>query len=347
MIKFKLSLAVWISVVVALCGCQSVHSLRQPSSVQYQYDLSKVNLLKWAAQNRILFQIPDASFADVSATTLQDNCQVLREPAWSQAVFTTLETLKKNPAIQNKIHVVQIKKADKPGLSISKDLDGLTYLTVNYAQHEVQKPITNTSQIPCDDKANHHVGEMLTISTYELPTQAQLIKTVKELPTRSMPDRWKFNTAFLNRLAEQMTILRFSTDLGFERAADGKSFFVQFLKEQAQATKTQNLEAFKYWLNEIAQRSHAGSYLKIMALVPDKDLGYGMGVTADSKTLAYPFLSYTSQEGKFTYTSLNQLDHCLEKLSARYKRGLASIRSNYSTQPDTFLYPGYICHTGN
>ena len=333
--------------LMALIGCQSPISLRLPSSSQFEYDSGKVHLLKWAAQNRVLFQIQDPVFNDVASSQVQETCKTLKEPAWTQAVFNVLETMKKNSALQNKVHIVELKKGDSPNVEVSKDLDGLTYLIVSYSTTEKKSTITDVSQIPCDNKTTLYIGEQLTQTSFDLPSTANVSKMLKELPARTNPDRWNFNTEFLKALADKMTILKFSPDLGFEKTAEGQPFFAQFLNEQAEAIKSKKFQAFDYWLNEIAQRSHSGSYLKIMALIPDKQLSYGMGVTQNSKTLAYPFLSYKSQEGKFTYTSLGQLDQCLEELSAKYKRGLASIRSDYSTQADTFLYPGHICKKEN
>ena len=223
----------------------------------------------------------------------------------------------------------------------------MTYLILGYAVSEKKSVVTDISQIPCENKTTHFIGNEITNTDYILPTNIMISKTLTELPIRSNPDRWKFNNEFLVYLAKKMTLLKFSPELGFERSADGQFFLPQFLNEQAEIIRKNQFTAFDYWLNEITQRSHSGSFLKIMALVPDKQLGYGMATTQNSQGLAYPFLSYKSQEGKYTYTSLTQLSHCLEDLSSKYKRGLASIRSDLSNQADTFLYPGHVCHAEN
>lgn len=329
----------------AFLGCQSTSGSREPNSVKYEFDSAKVQLLSWAAQNRIMFQFPDSTFNDVSVSQIQDSCKTLKEPAWSEAVFTTLENLKKNPALQNKIHVIEVKRGETPNVETTKDLDGVTYLVLTYSVSTKKSVITDLAQIPCDNKTSLMMGEELSETNFVLPSPVLISKTLKELPVRAIPDRWKFNIEFLKFLASKMTILRFSADLGFERSADGQFFLSQFLDEQATAVRKNHFTAFDYWLSEITQHSHTGSYLKIMALVQDKQLGYGMGVTENSRGLAYPVLSYKSHDGKYTYTTLNQLNQCLEELSSKYKRGLASIRSDYSTQADSFLYPGHICHS--
>ena len=337
----------FILIFISTLGCQSNLISRQPNNVQYEFDSSKVQLLTWAAQNRIMFQFPDSTFSDVSVSQVQETCKTLKEQAWSEAVFTTLENIKKNVALQNKVHVIEVRRGENPNVETSKDLDGVTYLVLSYSVSEKKTKITDVAQIPCDNKSTLLLGEELTETHFVLPATTAIAKVIKELPARTTPDRWKFNTDFLKFLASKMTLLRFSADLGFERSADGQFFLSQFLDEQAAADKKNHYTAYDYRLTEITQHSHTGSYLKIMALVQDKQLGYGMGTTQNTRGLAYPILSYKSQDGKYTYTSLNQLNQCLEELSSKYKRGLASIRSDYSTQADSFLYPGHICHSEN
>lgn len=347
MLKFKILQALIILSLSTLLACQSTTGSRQPNNVQFEYDTSKVKLLTWAAQNRIMFQFPESTFGDVALVQVKETCKTLKEPVWSQAVFSTLESMKKNVALQNKIHVIEVKRTEKPQVEISKDLDGVTYLILGYTASETKSVIRDISQVPCDTDSALLVGEEKTTKDFNLPAKNLISKVISELPTATTPDRWKFNNDFLIFLAKKMTVLKFTSELGFERSADGHFFFVQFLEEQAQLIGKNQFHSFNFWLSEIAQRSHAGSYLKIVALVSDKQLFYGMAASQQFQGLAFPFLSYKSQDGKYTYTSLNQLNNCLEDLSNKYKRGLASIRSDLSTQADTFLYPGHICHTKN
>ncbi len=347
MLKFKTFQALIVLSFSTLLACQSTTGSRQPNSIQFEYDSAKVKLLTWAAQSRIMFQFPEATFGDVALVQVKETCKTLKEPVWSQAVFSTLESMKKNVALQNKIHVIEVKRAEKPQVEISKDLDGVTYLILGYTASETKSVIRDVSQVPCDSDSALLVGEEKTTKDFNLPAKNIITKALSELPTATTPDRWKFNNDFLVFLAKKMTVLKFTSELGFERSANGQFFLVQFLEEQAQLIGKNQFHSLNFWLSEIAQRSHAGSYLKIVALISDKQLNYGMAASQQSQGLAYPFLSYKSQEGKYAYTSLNKLNSCLDDLSNKYKRGLASIRSDLSTQADTFLYPGHVCHTEN
>lgn len=347
MLKIQILKAMLCALTFALSACQTKSASRAPNSTQFEFDSSKVELLTWAAKNRILFQVSDSSLSDVALVQAEEKCKTVKEPAWTQTAFAALETLKSTAALQNKIHVIEIKKDVSPNVELTKDLDGLTYLILSYSASEKKTLIADLSEIPCDNKTPFSIGEELTHMSFELPTKLMMTKAVKDLPARVTPDRWKFKNEFLLYLAGKMTILRFSAALGFERSATGDFFLSQFLSEQSEAIKKNQLATFDYWLAEISQRSHAGSYLKMLALVQDKQLGYGMKTTLNSQGLAYPFLSYKSEDGKYTYTTLSQLDKCLEDLSNRYKRGLASIRADFSTQPDSFLSPGHVCYVAN
>lgn len=329
--------------LLSALGCQS-SQLRSPSHVSFEFNAEKTQLLTWAAQNKILFLLPDSTFEDVQLTQVQDSCKKLGEPAWSQAVLNTLSQLKKSPSLQNRVHVIEIKHGDSPKVEVTKDLDGVTYLVLSYAKVESKSKISDVSQIPCENKSSLYIGEELTQVSFDLPNQQMIAKTLKELPPRQTPERWKFSSDFLVHLAKKLTILKYTSELGFERAANGDFLLVQFLNEQAQAIKSSQFKSFDYWLAEITQRSHSGSYLKILALVQDKDLPVGVNISEKSRGLAYPFLSYRPQDGSYKYTSLSQLNSCLEQLSFRYKRGLASIRPEYSTTPDSFLTPGHTCY---
>lgn len=314
-----------------------------PSNAQHQFDLDRARMLKWAAKNRILFQFPDATFNDVASSMIDESCKTFSEPAWSKTVFSALDILQKNPSLQNKIHVVEIKRDSIPKSEVTKDLDGLTYLILSYAVIEKKSWVQEPTQRPCFKNTSVESDEEVTKKSIQLPSPIMITKALSPLPTRNNPERWNFKTEFLDYLANKTTILRFSSELGFERSADGQFFMTQFLNEQVETLKKSHLPSLDFWLGEIAQRSHAGSYLKIMELVSNKRLEFGLGTIQNTQGHAFPFLSYKSQDGKYTYTSLIKLENCLQDFSYRYKRRIANIRTDFSTQADSFLFPGYTC----
>lgn len=332
-----------ISISVLFISCQN-SPLRAPNFVKTDFDSNKVTLLKWAARNRILFQMPDSVFTDVKSSSVGSSCKKIGEPAWSEVVYKSLSTLKQNPALHDKIHIVEIKQAQEPSVSTSQDLDGLTYLIIAYARHEKKTPLAKLEQAPCTDKSETLMNQEKVDIQFSYPESQEIVAKVKSLTKRETPDRWKFNTQFLVHLADYLTIFKLNPELTFERSAEGTSFLASFLNEQSNLIAKQNFGTLNFWLNELSVRSHAAGYLKIFNLTKAKELTYGMGFQQDSFGLSFPYLTYKVQDGRYSYPTLTQLDKCLHDLSARYKRSLASISSDISLNSESFLAPGYTCH---
>lgn len=336
----KLLVSLFLSTV--LIACQS-SPVRAPNAVRAQYDSEKVSLLKWAAKNRILFQMTDSVFEDVKTTTVGRNCKKLEAPAWSEIAFNSLSLLKNSPELHDKVHVIDIKKSDEPYVSTSQDLDGVTYLIIGYARVETKSLIGDLSEVPCAERSASYMNEEKLNVSFQFPQNKDVIKAVKELTKREIPDRWKFKTQFLNFLADRLTVFKINPELTFERSAEGTSFLASFLSTQSDMVANQQLDTIDYWLNELSLRSHSAAYLKVFGLAKDKDLNFGMGFQPQSQGHSYPYLTYKVMDGHYTYPSLTELEKCLGELSNRYKRSLASISSDISTHPENFLSPGYSC----
>ncbi len=328
--------------LVFIVACQSKPN-REPNVKNVDFDREKVALLKWAAQQRILFQMSDSVFKDVQIASLDSSCKKLETPAWSEAVFSTLSTLKENRGLHGKVRVIEIKRGEKPYVSTSQDLDGLNYLIIGYAKNERVSLVHDISDVPCGESVNSFMNRKKLTVTFEYPTSQNILSVVQSLKQNEVPDRWKFKTGFLIHLAERLTVFRTNPELSFERSAQGDSFLAAFLNEQDSLVAKSQFSTFEYWLTELSLRSHSASYLKIFTLIKNKELTYGMGSIEGSQGLSYPYLTYRVKDGHYTYPSLSQLDKCLNDLSFRYKRSLASIGSDISTNSDNFLYPGYTC----
>jgi len=332
----------FVILLVGLQACQTSPS-RTPSSAKADFDTEKVGLLKWAAQNRILFQIHNDTFEDVHQSSISNSCKKLASPAWTDVAYKSLEVLKKYPDLQDRIHIIEVKRSSEPAVTTTRDLDGVTYLVVIYSRLEKKSLVGQLDEVPCEEKSGTFLNQELLSVSFDYPSEKAILKAVRELPKRDVPDRWKFKTQFLTYLAERQTIFRINPELTFERSPEGDSFLASFLNAQADLVVKQDFSTFDYWLHELSVRSHSGSYLKFFMLNKDKDLSFGMGSLPESRGLSYPFLTYKVQEGRYTYPTLTQLDRCLSELSSRYRRSLASVNTEISTHPETFLSPGYTC----
>lgn len=328
---------------LVLASCQST-SNREPSSQVTNFDAKKVALLKWAAKNRVLFQVDEKSFQHVTSSVVDTTCGTLGEPAWTELVMMTIETLRQeSKSSKVPVHVVEIRQGLETNVQTSQDLDGLTYLILDYAQKSESSTITDIHQIPCDNRSAALIGQNRTDLSFQLPKPAQIQTAVRKIKPTTPPQRWKFKTQFIETLAERMTLFRLTPDVSFEKSFEGEPLLVYFMNKMAEDTKLGLPQTLGYWLNEINQRSHSGSYLNLFSLHSDRNMSYGIGTYEGSKGLAYPFMSYKIEAGQFLLTDLNQLERCLSDLTSRYRRSLASIGSDISTAPQTFLAPGYSC----
>lgn len=326
-----------------LLSCQSTPD-RLPANQNFTYDMQKVSLLKWAAHNRILVQIHDKSFQHVTRSTVDASCGTLGEPAWSELITLALQTLQqesKKSALA--VHVIDIRPGLEPVVDSSQDLDGLTYLNLEYAEKSESRTITDIHQIPCENRTPTMIGQIRTDLSFQLPKASQIQAHLKKMKPSKTPERWQFKTQFLEALAERLTIFKLTPDVSFEKSFDGQSLIVHFMAKMNEEIKTGWPQTLSYWLNEINQRSHSGSYLNLFSLHSDKGMSYGIGTFDGSQGVAYPFLSYKIDAGRFLLTDLKQLDRCLNDLTMRYRRSLASIGSDISTAPQSFLAPGFSC----
>lgn len=327
--------------LLSLSACQSTVD-RQPNQVTHSFDQKKIASLKWAAKNRILFQIDDKSFQDVAGSKMDNTCETMSQPAWSELIISSIETLQKKSEFKNAIHIVEIKPGSTPLATINQDLDGLTYLTLEYAKSTKPFVVEDPSQVPCENKSPNWIGQTRTDTTFKFPNVQDISNAVGKVKKTATPERWNFKTQFLDYLATNMTVFRLTSDVSFEKSFEGEPLLVYFLNKQADqiqaGTKTLN-----YWLAEINNRSHSGSFLNLFSLQADRNLSHGIATLDNSQGVAMPFMSYKIEAGQFLLTDMTQLEKCLGDLTNRYRRSLASIGSDLSTAPESFLYPGFSC----
>ena len=342
----NLNILICILMSLLLSACQSHHP-RTPSSETSSFDPKKVALLKWAAKNKVLFQIDENSFQHISSSSIDSTCTKLSTPAWSETILSSLENLRKLSNSKVNVHILDIKMGSEPAASVTQDLDGLTYLTLQYAEKTKSEKIHSLKDIPCDKKDAQFIGQNRIDKFYVMPNASQIRTALASVKDGKTPERWSFNPEFLSLLAENMTLFRLTPDVSFEKSFDGKSLLSHFLNQQAQKISTSKTEALHYWLSEINQRSHSGSYLNLFTLKSDKNLTTGITTHQNSSGVAYPFMSYKIEDGQFLISDLSKLERCLNELKMRYRRSLASIGSDLSTHSDNFLYPGYTCQESN
>lgn len=342
----KISFLIHTLILLFLAACQSPLN-RTPTSESSNFDSKKIALLNWAANHKILFQIDEQSFQHLSTSVIDDTCEKLTTPAWSEAVFNSLESLKKISGSKVKIHILDIGIGSEPAASVTQDLDGLTYLKVQYAEKLNSKVIESNQDIPCEKQDPSLIGKVRKDKNFVQPNHIKIRDALNQIKQSKTPERWNFKSDFLKLLAENMTLFRLTPDVSFEKSFDGHSLLSHFLNQQAKQISKNKTESLNYWLSEINRKSHSGFYLNLFTLKSDKNLTTGITAHQNSHGVAYPFMSYKIENGQFLISDLSKLEKCLDELKLRYRRSLASIGSDISTQSDSFLYPGYTCQESN
>lgn len=338
----------------ALISCTTISNRLPAASSAPPYDSAHLKLLKNAAEHGVLFQISDAVVRDVPIRQVGEKCRKAGESAWSEKVFAVLQTMNSEAGLYDKVHIVEFKRGDQPGVEINKDLDGTSYLSVSYAKVESREPIRQMGDIPCAEQSMDLLGKDVTVIRYDWPANELIASALRDLPERADVERFRFDHRFTMFLADHMTVFRLTPELAFEKTPDGSPLITQAFKKYAdELAANPPLPHMSYWMREISAKSKLGSNLKFFGL--KKDLGLSRGIQVDSAgTFArklsgmadptYLYVSYRTENGGVSLSSLSDLNSCLGKLSDIYRSPLA-LMTSYDLEPESFLYPGHHCQT--
>jgi len=337
--------------VFAVAGCIST-TLRLPASFKPSYNSKIVTSLRSAALNGVLFQVNDTVFRDVPARQVE-HCRKADEPTWSQEFLGFLDLMDKNPQYYNKFYIVDFKRGDSAKAEITKDIDGLSYLSVTYAKRENREKVTASTNMPCLESNTDYVGKDLITTYIDWPTMAQVESVLKEATPKAKIERFQFNTDFLIFLAERQAILKINPEVAFERNYHGEYFLATWLEKMSQEIHDNDadLDFINYWLKEISTRSKQAKDIQFFGLHPEGTISYGVQVDTVGKFTrkinsyqepTYLFMSYREKSGEYVYNDLKDLNTCLQSLLGTYRNPL-SMGMAYESDEDSFLAPGYSC----
>lgn len=342
----------WMSVLMALSlgACSHSNKSRTPANFRGTYNADHTRLLRVAAENGILFQVPDSVIRDLPQKSAGEGCRSNMDGPWSEEIYKTLRILQQNPRLSQRVHVIELRRGDRPQAEISKDLDGAVTLVLSYAKVENRERIHSLSDIPCTNGNMDLVGREMTVSSFEYPNEFNIVSLLSSLPDRPKVDRLSIDTGFLIWLADRMTIFRFSPDLSFEKTHTGQPLLPVYFA-QMRNDILQRHNAVEFWMNEISKRSRAAQSLMFFGL--KKDLQGTLGVQVDSAGKfsrrmnglidpTYPYLSYRVENNTFAITRLQQLDSCLGELMRTYQSPM-SVMGTFEMDANSFLFPGHHC----
>jgi hypothetical protein len=345
--RLVVRIAVLSSVIAVLVGCGST-VLRLPANYNPKFNSKITSSLKTAAANGVLFQVQDSVFRDLPSRQVE-LCRASEAPTWSQALTQFLDLMDHNPQFYNKFYIVDFKKGDnKSKVEITTDIDGLSYLNITYAKRENHEKVTTLTTMPCADTTSQHLGKDLVTTSIDWPTKEEITAALRAAPDKTKVDRFHFNTDFLTYLAERQAILKIDPEVAFERTYQGDYFLTTWLEKMSKEIKepTTNLEYMNYWLSQILEKSSQAKPVQFFGLRSQGRGTFGIKVDTVGKMArqvagyqepTYLFMSYREKGGDYIYSSLKDMNMCMQKFWGIYR----SISSTYENDPNGFLAPGY------
>jgi hypothetical protein len=330
-----------------LCSC-STNLLRLPASSRSTYDGERVRLLQDLAKQGILFQIDDDVVKDVPRAEISEYCNYADDVSWGDQFFNILKVFDRNPALYKKIHVIHLRRGDTPTVEISREWDKAAYLILSY--QKVQKREANSDDWRRKCESFGEQRDQVTLTQMQWPSHDDISNFLMKQPDKEEVPRFTFDTRILSHLAQRLSIFKLTPSLAAEKSLHEVVILPEVLNRLSEEVRiekgksVQRFEAVDYWLSEIDRGSRLGKHLKFFTVLQAQSLARGIGVDGAERNLAstlnqqfattYLYISYRSRGGEYQYSSLNDLNRCLDAFKPP---------GHFSTKPEKFMYPGHNC----
>ncbi len=331
-------------------GCLST-PVRLPQSASQVYKNNEVQQgLLLAAQNNILFYIPESTVREVEKSVVDQKCRKIEDPFWADKLTEYLSEFKKRPELLTRFHILEIKRGDKAKVEIQKDLDGAVTLSVEFVKIESRGKINYQTNLPCQGSMVEYLGRDLIKTEFDFPASEDLAAALQKIPERPEVPRFQFSNAFLTYLAERGVIFKFNHEISFEKTNTGKYVMAEVLNNFGQQIKEPFHKYINYWFKEIAEKSTQAQLIQMFAVLPQKDPSSGVRVESDGEQarkisglsdLTYVYTSYWTDESNVNVVSLKELDQCLQTFTTDMSG--VRLRKPAATEKESFLTPGYSC----
>lgn len=299
-------------------GCIS-SSLRFPSSTDeiYTFNQLKQSLLL-AAQNNVLFHIPQETLFESEKTEIDSRCKDTQKPFWSEKLSVYLNLMKSNPEWFTKFHVIEIKKGDSPKAILENDLDGATVLSIQYGKVESRGKVTLKTNMPCASaRMAEYLDKDIIKTQFDFPPTATVRQLLSQASNRKTVKRFEFSNRFISYLAERGFILKFSHELSFEKNTQNKYVFAEVLnKLSKEVLRKKSNKHVNLWMKILNDIRKTDDIIQMFSLENQPELKSGVKFAvneANRSDEAYPylFMSYMVNEETIKQTTISDLNACL------------------------------------
>jgi hypothetical protein len=336
--------------VVVLDACIST-KIRLPSSArQVNKNENMQQLLLLAAQNNILFYIPEATTRAVEKTEINQKCREIEEPLWAEKLSSYLNEFRKRPEYLTRFHVIEVKRGDTAQVQVQKDLDGAVTLSIQFVKVESRGKVGIQTKLPCSSSIAEFLNREIVKTEYEFPKVDVLNLTLQDLSERPQVPRFQFSNLFLSYLAERGVIFKFSHEMSFEKTAKGQYVMAEIINKLGEETKQPFHQYLNYWFKQISEQSTQAQVIQMFAVIQDKGSVSGVRVESEGdharrvlgeSDLTYLYTSYNVENDSIHYVGLKQLDDCLKNFTTDMSG--VRIRKPAATEKESYLRPGYTC----
>lgn len=303
-------------------------SLRFPSSTEeiYKHSDLKQNLLL-AAQNNILFHIPQDTLFESEKTVVDSKCQVTQKPFWSEKLSVYLSAMRSQPQFFTKFHILEIKKGDAAKVALEKDLDGALILSIQYGKSESRGQVTMKTHLPCESqKIVEFLGQEIIKTQYDFPTIDQLKLVLNQAVEKKSVKRFEFSNDFISYLAERGFILKFNHELSFEKNTKNQFVMIEVLNKLSRELKLKkDNKHVQLWMKILNDANKADDIVQMFSIENQSDqkagLKTGIKFIFDQKNISENqflnqlYITYTDNQGETLSSNLSDLNICLSEIS--------------------------------
>lgn len=338
-------------IFIGFTGCFST-MVRLPTNANQVYKNNDVQQsLMLAAQNNILFNIPDATTREVEKTEIDQACRRIDEPMWAEKLSVYLNEFNKRPEFLTRFHIIEMKRGDSSQIQVQKDLDGAVTLSIQFVKIESRGKVQLQTQLPCNNGSiAEYLGRELIKTDYDFPSTDQLVAQLQSLPERTNVSRFQFANGFLSYLAERGVVFKFSHEMSFEKTTKGHFVLAEIMNKLSEQTKQPFHQYLNYWFKQISEQSVQARLIQMFAVLPDKESKSGVRVESEGEharrvlgesDLTYVFTTYNVEDEQVKMVTLKQLDDCLKNFTDDMSG--VKLRKPAATEKESYLRPGYSC----
>lgn len=326
-------------VCLIVSGCVS-QKIRFPSSVDeiYSYKDLKQNLVM-AAQNNILFYISDETLSAAEKKEVDSQCRTEESPFWTEKLSAYLNIFRQHPEWLQKFHVLEIKKADHENVSLQKDLDGASILSIQYVRSESRGQITYKTNLPCSqNKLPEYLGKELVHTQFEFPQINLITSELEKAPFKNSVQRFNFDNRFITYLAERGFILKYNHALSFNRTGPNNDYVLVNLLNKYSEEISQNSGRFSerfsnddksndqyvsLWMKILNKFNQKENIVQFFSFENKDDLRVGINFIRSNETRLSNysqmnlFSSFKIKNNQLSFLTLQNLNECLSKVSTQ------------------------------